>query len=88
MSYLRFKVPALPAGETVSTATLQVAATTGSQCALGVEVLRAANETWSETAITWAIQPGATEPVLDVEMWTSPGIQQFDVGSAVTGAAR
>ena len=81
VSYLRFNVPALPAGEAVSTATLQVGATTGSQC--GVEVLPA-NDSWSETAITWATQPGTTGPVLDVAMWTSPGIQRFDVGAAVT----
>ena len=86
VSYVRFNVPVLPAGETVSAATLQVAATTGSQCAQGVEVVRAANDTWIEGAITWANQPGTTGSVLARAAWTSAGPRQFDVEAAVTGS--
>ena len=86
VSYLRFNVPALPAGETVTAATLQVTATSGSQCTLGAEVIRAASSTWSEATITWANQPGTTGAVLARATWTSAGLQRFDVGAAVTGA--
>ena len=71
--YVRFDVPALPVGETVSAATLQLAATTGSQCVQGVEVVRAANDTWIEGTITWANQPGTTGSVLASATWTSAG---------------
>jgi acid phosphatase type 7 len=84
VSYMRFNVPPVPEGEVVSSAILQVAATTGSQCTLGVDVLRAASNSWSETAITWANQPGTTGPVLDVETRSSAGLQLFDVSAAVT----
>jgi hypothetical protein len=84
VSYMRFNVPPVPDGEVVSSAILQVAATTGSQCMLGVDVLRAASNSWSETAITWANQPGTTGPVLDVETRSSAGLQLFDVSAAVT----
>ena len=44
VTYLRFTVPTLASGESVTSATLRVYATTTSGCTLGVEVLRAANE--------------------------------------------
>jgi hypothetical protein len=51
ITYIRFNVPALAAGETVKSATLRVYATP-SGCTLGVEVLRAANDSWGEKTIT------------------------------------
>ncbi len=86
VSYLRFNVPVLPAGDTVNAATLHLAATTGSQCTSGTEVVRAANDDWAESAITWANQPGTTGPVLARAAWTSAGLRQFDVGAAVAGS--
>ena len=87
VSYVRFVVPAAPAGEVVTAATLELVATTGSQCSAGVEVLRAATDTWGETTVTWSNQPGTTGPALDVGTWTSGGTRRFDVGAAVkTGA--
>ncbi|HVF08478.1 MAG TPA: DNRLRE domain-containing protein [Actinomycetota bacterium] len=84
VSYVRFVVPAVPAGEAVTAATLELVATTGSTCTSGVEVLRAATDTWGETTVTWSNQPGTTGPALDVATWTSAGIRRFDVGAAVT----
>ena len=88
ISYIRFDVPALSAGETISAATLRVFATTTSRCTIGVEVLRAANDTWGEKTIKWSNQPGPTGPVLATGQWTTKtGYKDFDVTSAVTGGA-
>ena len=86
VSYVRFNVPALPLPAEVSAATLRVFATTGSSCSLGVEVLRAANDTWGESTITWSNQPGTIGPVVASASWTAKGYRDFDVTSAVTGA--
>jgi hypothetical protein len=86
ITYIRFDVPALSGGETISAATLRLFATTTSKCTLGVEVLRAANDTWGEKAITWSDQPGPTGPVLATGQWTTKsGYRDFDVTAAVTG---
>ena len=85
-TYLRFTVPALASGETVTSATLRVYATTTSGCTLGVEVLRAANDSWGEKTITWGNQPGPTGPVLVGATWTTQGYQNLNVTSAVTTA--
>lgn len=84
VSYVRFVVPAVPAGEAVTAATLELVATTGSQCPAGVEVLRAATDTWGEMTLTWANQPGTTGAALDAGTWASAGLRRFDVGAAVT----
>jgi acid phosphatase type 7 len=87
ITYIRFVVPALAGGESVGSATLRVYATTASRCALGVEVLRAANDTWGETTIKWTNQPGPTGPVLASTTWTAKGsYRDFDVTAAVPGA--
>jgi hypothetical protein len=86
ISYLRFQVPAIPAGESVSTATLRVYATTGDKCNLGVEVLRAASDTWGESTIKWKNQPGPTGPVLSSDTWSGTGYKTFSVTPVVTGA--
>jgi hypothetical protein len=87
ISYLRFNVPALSAGETISAATLRVFATTTSKCTLGVEVLRAANDTWGEKTIKWDNQPGPTGSVLATGQWTTTtGYKDFNVSAAVAGA--
>jgi hypothetical protein len=85
ISYIRFAVPALSSGETISAATLRVFATTTSKCTLGVEVLRAANDTWGEKTIKWSNQPGPTGPVLASATWTTAGYKDFNVTAAVTG---
>ena len=85
ISYVRFKVPDLPASAQVSVATLRMYATTGSQCSLGVEVLRAANDTWGETTVTWSDQPGTIGAAIASASWTVKGYRDFDVTSAVTG---
>jgi acid phosphatase type 7 len=89
ITYIRFTVPGLPAGEEVSGATLRVYATSPGRCALGVEVLRAANDTWGETTIKWSNQPGPTGSALANLAWTSKGsYRDFNVTPAVPGAGR
>ena len=85
ISYVRFNVPNLPPSVEVSAATLRVYASTGSQCSLGVEILRAANDTWGETT-TWSNQPGTTGAAIASASWTVKGYRDFDVTSAVTDA--
>jgi calcineurin-like phosphoesterase family protein len=88
ITYIRFDVPALSGGETISAATLRVFATTTSKCTLGVEVLRAANDTWGEKTIKWSNQPGPTGSVLATGQWTTKtGYKDFNVTAAVTGGA-
>ena len=87
ITYVRFNVPALPTGHQVSGATLRVYASSASKCALGVDVFRAANDTWSETTISWNNQPGPTGPVLANLAWTTKNsYQAFQVTSAVSGS--
>ena len=85
ISYVRFNVPALPRSAEVGAATLRMYASTGSQCSLSVEVLRAANDTWGETTVTWRNQPGPTGAVIASASWTALGYKEFDVTSAVIG---
>ena len=85
-SYLRFNVAGLPSGESVTKATLRVFATSGPMCAQGAQVLRAANDTWGESTITWNNQPGPTGPVLgSAPSWSSQSYVSFDVTAAVGG---
>jgi hypothetical protein len=86
IAYLRFDVPAPSGGQKINKATLRLYATTPSRCTLGVEVLRAANDTWGEKTIRWGNQPGPTGPVLVKATWTAKGYRSLDVTSAVTGA--
>ena len=87
ITYIRFNVPALPAGHHVSGATLRVYASSPSKCALGVDVFRAANDTWGETTISWNNQPGPTGSVLANLAWTTKNsYRTFPVTSAVSGA--
>jgi acid phosphatase type 7 len=89
ITYIRFTVPGLSAGEDVSGATLRVYATSPGRCALGVEVLRAANDTWGETTIKWSNQPGPTGSALANLAWASKGsYRDFNVTQAVPGAGR
>ncbi len=85
VSYVRFTVPEPPSGMRLAGATLRVFATTGSACALGAEVLRAARDDWGETTINWNNQPGPSGPVLATAAWTTSGPQDLDVTAAVTG---
>jgi calcineurin-like phosphoesterase family protein len=87
ITYIRFNVPALPTGHQVSGATLRVYAPSASKCALGVDVFRAANDTWSETTIHWNNQPGPTGSVLANLAWTTKNsYRAFQVTSAVSGS--
>ena len=87
--YIRFTVPGLPTGHEVSGATLRVFATSPGRCALGVDVLRVANDTWGETTIKWSNQPGPTGSVLANLAWTSKSsYRDFNVTPAVSGAGR
>jgi hypothetical protein len=87
ITYIRFNVPALPTGHQVSGATLRVYASSASKCALGVDVFRAANDTWSETTISWDNQPGPTGSVLANLAWTTKNsYRAFQVTSAVSGS--
>lgn len=85
VSYIRFDVPGLQAGETISAARLRLFATSGSKCAEGVQVLRAGNDTWGERTITWNNQPGTVGSSLAGGTWSSSGYQEFNVTSAVLG---
>jgi hypothetical protein len=85
ITYIRFNVPPLASGETVKSATLRVFATPNG-CTLGIEVLRAANDTWGEKTINWGNQPGPTGPVVVSATWTANGYQNLNVTSAVTAA--
>jgi arylsulfatase A-like enzyme len=85
-SYFRFDVAGLPAGESVTAATLKVFTTSVAKCSQGAEVLRA-NDTWDESTITWNNQPGPTGSALaQVTSWTTNKYVNFDVTSAVTGS--
>ncbi|MBA3763996.1 MAG: DNRLRE domain-containing protein, partial [Actinobacteria bacterium] len=88
VSYVRFKVPALPAGEEVVSATLRLFATSPSNCTAGVEVLRAASDSWGETTITWRNQPDVTGSALARATWTATGYKDLDVTAAVKGQGR
>ena len=85
LSYIRFKVPATPTGEEIVGATLRLSAQSASNCSLGVEILRAASDTWEESRITWRNQPGVTGGVLAGATWTTNGHQEFNVTTAITG---
>ena len=84
-SYVRFDVPAFPAGDALTSAILRLPATSAAKCSLGVDVLRSASDAWGEKTITWLNQPGPAGAVLDTETWTASGARHFDVTSAVTG---
>ncbi len=85
-AYFRFSLSTLPAGETVSSATLRLFFSTSPRCSLGAEVLRSASESWGESTITWSNQPGPTGgPVATVGSWTANSYVEFDVTSAVSG---
>lgn len=84
VSYLRFDVSALPPGEQVASVTLRVFAATSSGC--GVQVLRAASNSWAETTIDWNNQPGPSGQILSTRAWASRGDVSFEVTRAVSEA--
>ena len=65
VSYLRFSIPATPAGKTLKKAVLQMRikpeSYAGSATAHSVKV---ANNTWTSTAVTWKSRPAVTTQVL------------------------
>jgi hypothetical protein len=86
-TYVRFVVPALPPSTEVTRATLRMYSTTPAKCSLGVQVFRAANDSWGETTINWNNQPSAVGTALAATSWTTRnGYRIFDVSGAVNGA--
>lgn len=84
IAYFRFDVPAPPSGQAITRATLRVFAPTPARCTLGVDVFRAANDTWGETTIKWSDQPGPTGSVVANLGWTTRNAyREFNVTSAV-----
>ena len=86
-AYFRFNLSSLPAGETITKATLKLFATTKPRCARGAEIVRAATEAWTESSITWNNQPGTTgSAVASVVSWTANSYVSFGVTSAVSSS--
>jgi hypothetical protein len=56
-SYLKFDLSAIPAGEVVTLARLNLFQFEGGGYASGLDVIRVADDTWSEGTITWNDQP-------------------------------
>jgi Calcineurin-like phosphoesterase len=84
-AYIRFQVPAVPADETITSATLRVFATSRPVCSDGAEVLRSQSDDWEERTITYNIQPGVGGFLDSVSSWSSNTYVSFDVTAAVTG---
>ena len=84
-TYVQFDV-VLPTGETVTSATLRLFATTGPVCAQGAEVLRSASDAWGERTITWNNQPGPAASLDTTSSWSANGYVSFDVTPAVSGS--
>ena len=87
-AYVRFDVGALPTGETITSATFRVFATSGPVCSRGGEVLRAASDSWGETTTNWNNQPGVGASLDTVTSWSANSYVSFDVTSAVTGPGK
>lgn len=85
VSYIRFNVPSVPSGEQVETATLEIYARSRDACSLGVEVFRAASDSWKESTINWKNQPGTIGGALATDGASSSGYRTFDVSTAVSG---
>ena len=56
-SYLKFDLERLPAGETVSFARLNLFQFQGGGYSYGIDVFRVADDAWSESTLTWNVQP-------------------------------
>ncbi len=64
VSYLRFTVPAAPAGKTLTGATLTFRTTTDVNAgSLETHTVSVASNTWDELTLTWANKPAITGPV-------------------------
>lgn len=65
ISYLRFVVPATPADQFISSATLTVRTTTLSSAGSpGVQTVREGSDAWTETGLTWTNRPAVGSTVL------------------------
>ena len=84
-AYIRFDVPSVAAGESITSATLRVFASSRPICSAGAEILRAQADGWSERTITWNNQPGAGGFLDSVASWPANSYVAFDVSAAVTG---
>jgi len=85
IAFVRFNVPPVDAGTTISSATLRMYASNASRCGTGgVQILRASNDTWGERTLTWSNQPGSAGPPIASASWTGSGYRGFAVTAAVT----
>ncbi len=65
VSYLRFSIPATPAGHTLASATLTVRTTTATSAGSGyTQSFRITSDSWTEKGLTWANRPTTTGTVL------------------------
>ncbi|MFN2488520.1 MAG: DNRLRE domain-containing protein [Actinomycetota bacterium] len=89
-AYLRFDLTGIGADDNVTKATLKLYATNASGCSLGGEVLRAANDTWVESTITWNNRPGAATGANlgTVTSWPANAYVSWDVTAAVVGGEK
>lgn len=82
-SFARFTVSGVPAGESVTSATLRMRATNGS--GNGPEIYPSATS-WSEDAVTWNSRPALTGPlVADIGAVAVGAWAEYDVTERVTG---
>ncbi|MES2697407.1 MAG: DNRLRE domain-containing protein [Verrucomicrobiota bacterium] len=86
-AYLQFNVTGIPAGATVTSASLLLASqTTGTSRPVAAHTV--ANTTWTETGITWNTKPGPLSATLStVSSHTSGADSSWNVTNAVTGNA-
>jgi hypothetical protein len=87
IAYLRFIVPTLAPGTTIDSASLTLLANAPSRCSGGVQVFRAATDTWGERTITWNMQPGSVGGPIASQNWTGRGSRSFEVTSAVVAGS-
>ncbi|MDQ3343393.1 MAG: DNRLRE domain-containing protein, partial [Actinomycetota bacterium] len=65
VSYLRYTIPAAPAGKTLRSAALQIRTTTESFAgSANAHAVMVAGNSWTETGLTWNVRPAVTTQVV------------------------